>query len=90
MGHPAYLHLWRYDGLDYNANPSDDVYILSLPSFQMGQGIHWYEHTQSQQSLVCQSISDQMLAIGGPSMDQHCLEGGVMSQFQPQHLEVRG
>ncbi|KAJ5373471.1 hypothetical protein N7517_005477 [Penicillium concentricum] len=79
--HNIYIY-GGYDGLNYNANPSDDVYILSLPSFE------WFKayngtNTHSRSGHRCIKVyPDQMLAVGGQHVDStRCLEGGVIVNF---------
>ncbi|KAJ5811013.1 Galactose oxidase/kelch beta-propeller [Penicillium robsamsonii] len=79
--HNIYIY-GGYDGLKYNANPSDDVYILSLPSFE------WFKaysgtnkHSRSGHRCI-KVYPDQMLAVGGQHVDStRCLEGGVIVNF---------
>ncbi|KAJ6169578.1 hypothetical protein N7497_002421 [Penicillium chrysogenum] len=79
--HNIYIY-GGYDGLDYNANPSDDVYILSLPSFRWVKA-YTGTNTHSRSGHECIKVyPDQMLAIGGQHVDStHCLEGGVIVNF---------
>jgi hypothetical protein len=79
--HNIYIY-GGYDGLDYNANPSDDVYILSLPSFRWVKA-YTGTNTHSRSGHGCIKVyPDQMLAIGGQHVDStHCLEGGVIVNF---------
>ncbi|CAG8891175.1 unnamed protein product [Penicillium egyptiacum] len=79
--HNIYIY-GGYDGLDYNANPSDDVYILSLPSFRWVKAYNG-TNTHSRSGHECIKVyPDQMLAVGGQHVDStHCLEGGVVVNF---------
>ncbi|KAJ6179241.1 hypothetical protein N7519_009702 [Penicillium mononematosum] len=79
--HNIYIY-GGYDGLDYNANPSDDVYILSLPSFRWVKA-YTGTNTHSRSGHECIKVyPDQMLAVGGQHVDStHCLEGGVIVNF---------
>ncbi|KAJ6123741.1 hypothetical protein N7471_011058 [Penicillium samsonianum] len=79
--HNIYIY-GGYDGLKYNANPSDDVYILSLPSFRWVKA-HNGTNTHSRSGHQCIKVyPDQMLAVGGQHVDStHCLENGVIVNF---------
>ncbi|KAJ5502111.1 Galactose oxidase/kelch beta-propeller [Penicillium fimorum] len=79
--HNIYIY-GGYDGIENSANPSDDVYILSLPSFE------WFKaysgtnkHSRSGHRCI-KAYPDQMLAVGGQHVDPaHCLEGGLIVNF---------
>ncbi|OJJ45849.1 hypothetical protein ASPZODRAFT_133721 [Penicilliopsis zonata CBS 506.65] len=79
--HNIYLY-GGYNGIDYEADPSDDVYILSLPSFQW---IKAYNGTSTHGRSGHQCIKvypDQMLAVGGVHVGPtNCLEGGIIVNF---------
>ncbi|KAJ5144048.1 Galactose oxidase/kelch beta-propeller [Penicillium bovifimosum] len=79
--HNIYIY-GGYDGLDYNSNPSDDVYILSLPSFQWVKAYKG-TNTHSRSGHKCIKVyPDQMLAVGGQHVDStRCLEGGIIVNF---------
>ncbi|QQK44895.1 Galactose oxidase/kelch, beta-propeller [Penicillium digitatum] len=79
--HNIYIY-GGYDGLNYNANPSDDVYILSLPSFKWAKAYSGTS-THSRSGHQCIKVyPDQMLAIGGQHVDStQCLEGGIIVNF---------
>ncbi|OQE91861.1 hypothetical protein PENNAL_c0008G05576 [Penicillium nalgiovense] len=79
--HNIYIY-GGYDGLDYNANPSDDVYILSIPSFRWVKA-YTGTNTHSRSGHECIKVyPDQMLVVGGQHVDStHCLEGGVIVNF---------
>ncbi|KAJ5963440.1 Galactose oxidase/kelch beta-propeller [Penicillium vulpinum] len=79
--HNIYIY-GGYDGLSYTANPSDDVYILSLPSFKWVKA-YTGTNTHSRSGHKCIKVyPDQMLAIGGQHVDvTHCLEDGVIVNF---------
>ncbi|KGO68398.1 Galactose oxidase/kelch, beta-propeller [Penicillium italicum] len=79
--HNIYIY-GGYDGLNYNANPSDDVYILSLPSFKWVKAYNG-TNTHSRSGHRCIKVyPDQMLAVGGQHVDStQCLEGGVIVNF---------
>ncbi|OQD67918.1 hypothetical protein PENPOL_c003G02514 [Penicillium polonicum] len=79
--HNIYIY-GGYDGLTLSANPSDDVYILSLPSFKWIKA-YTGTNTHSRSGHQCIKVyPDQMLAVGGQHVDAaHCLEGGVIVNF---------
>ncbi|KAI3207680.1 hypothetical protein CBS147311_2781 [Penicillium roqueforti] len=79
--HNIYIY-GGYDGLNYNANPSDDVYILSLPSFKWVKAYNG-TNTHSRSGHQCIKVyPDQMLAVGGQHVDStYCLEGGIIVNF---------
>lgn len=71
-----------YDGLSSETVPSDDVWILSIPSFT------WFKAysgvpAHGRRGHRCERIyPDQMLVIGGINLNpQHCLEGGPIQIF---------
>ncbi|CAG8958496.1 hypothetical protein HYFRA_00009810, partial [Hymenoscyphus fraxineus] len=77
--HSSY-NIYLYGGLGFGTNSSgyDDVYILTLPSFQW---IRWWqfegdEEGKPHHSLTCNVVGGQMLIIGGTfplkPPDQHC------------------
>jgi len=87
--HNIYIY-GGYDGLDYDANPSDDVYILSLPSFK------WFKaysgtNTHGRSGHQCMKVyPNQVLAIGGQHVDPtNCLEGGVIVNFNLNTLDFQ-
>lgn len=79
--HNIYIY-GGYSGLVYDENASDDVYILSLPSFKW---IKAYSGTNTHGRVGHRCIKvypDQMLALGGMHIDiTHCLEDGVIVNF---------
>ncbi|KAJ5530000.1 Galactose oxidase/kelch beta-propeller [Penicillium freii] len=79
--HNIYIY-GGYDGLNLSANPSDDVYILSLPSFKWIKA-YTGTNTHSRSGHQCIKVyPDQMMAVGGQHVDAaHCLEGGVIVNF---------
>lgn len=70
------------DGLDYSQTPSDDIYILSLPSFKW---IKAYNGTSShgRSSHKCfKPYPNQLLAVGGiHGSSTSCVEGGIVVNF---------
>ncbi|KAJ5542070.1 hypothetical protein N7461_008073 [Penicillium sp. DV-2018c] len=85
--HNIYIY-GGYDGLKYNSNPSDDVYILSLPSFKWVRAYNG-TNTHSRSGHRCIKVyPDQMLAVGGQHVDStRCLEGGIIVNFNLNTLE---
>lgn len=72
-----------YDGISPLHTPSDDVYVLSLPSFTW---IKVYSgrssHGRSGHKCV-KPYPDQMMVLGGiyEGNPTHCLEGGLFQVF---------
>ncbi|KAJ5337987.1 Galactose oxidase/kelch beta-propeller [Penicillium brevicompactum] len=87
--HNIYIY-GGYNGLEYNANPSDDVYILSLPSFRWIKAYSGTS-THSRSGHRCLKVyPDQMLVVGGQHVDQSkCLEGGVIVDFNLNTLKFQ-
>jgi hypothetical protein len=79
--HNIYIY-GGYNGLDYTSNPSDDVHILSLPSFKWIKAYSG-SATHSRSGHRCLKVyPDQMLAVGGQHIDStKCLEGGIIVDF---------
>jgi hypothetical protein len=79
-----------YDGLDYSQTPSDDVYILSLPSFKW---IKAYKGTGShgRSSHKCfKPYPNQMFAVGGiHGSSTECVDGGIVVNFDLNGLTFR-
>ncbi|RVX66076.1 hypothetical protein B0A52_10010 [Exophiala mesophila] len=79
-----------YNGLDSGNVPSDDVWILSLPSFTW---VNAYKgtstHGRSGHSCVA-PYPDQMFVIGGVHQNQaNCVEGGIIQVFNLNTLEFQ-
>ncbi|KAI9732982.1 MAG: hypothetical protein M1834_003524 [Cirrosporium novae-zelandiae] len=79
-----------YNGYDADDVPSDDVYILSIPSF------HWIKAysgsgTHGRRGHKCALVyPNQMLVIGGQYMDPTtCVEGGIIQVFNLNTLEFQ-
>ncbi|KAI9704824.1 MAG: hypothetical protein M1836_006604 [Candelina mexicana] len=80
--HNIYLY-GGYDGLESDSKASDDVYILSLPSFTWikaytGNAAH------GRRAHRCAKVyPDQMMVVGGiPQLDTYdCLDGGLLQVF---------
>ncbi|KAJ6086056.1 hypothetical protein N7486_010337 [Penicillium sp. IBT 16267x] len=87
--HNIYIY-GGYNGLNANANPSDDVYILSLPSFTWIKAYNG-TNTHGRNGHRCIKVyPNQMLAIGGYRIDvTHCLEGGVIVNFNLNNLSFQ-
>lgn len=79
-----------YDGLNAGDVPSDDVWILSIPSFNW---IKAYNGTQThgRSGHYCVSpYPDQMLVIGGVYQNQaNCVEGGIIQVFNLNTLQFQ-
>ncbi|KAF4167415.1 hypothetical protein CNMCM6936_005031 [Aspergillus lentulus] len=71
-----------YDGLNTENTPSDDVYVLSLPSFSWIK-LYSGNSTHGRSGHRCvKPYPDQMLVLGGVHLDPtHCLDGGVIQVF---------
>ncbi|KAI9851073.1 MAG: hypothetical protein M1838_004505 [Thelocarpon superellum] len=73
-----------WDGLDDTSAPSDDVYVLSLPSFTW---VHVYNGTSAhgRRSHKCAKVyPDQMFVVGGQTQQAEtfsCLADGVIQIF---------
>ncbi|KAJ5653608.1 hypothetical protein N7490_000611 [Penicillium lividum] len=87
--HNIYIY-GGYNGLDANANPSDDVYILTLPSFTWVKAYNG-TNTHGRNGHRCIKVyPNQMLAIGGLRIDvTHCLEDGVIINFNLNSLSFQ-
>ncbi|KAJ5815460.1 hypothetical protein N7474_007237 [Penicillium riverlandense] len=87
--HNIYIY-GGYNGLNANSNPYDDAYILSLPSFTWIK-VYNGTNTHGRTGHRCIKVyPDQMLAIGGYRIDStHCLEGGVMVNFNLNNLSFQ-
>ncbi|ETI29149.1 hypothetical protein G647_01602 [Cladophialophora carrionii CBS 160.54] len=79
-----------YDGLNAADEPSDDVWVLSLPAFQW---IKAYSGTKSHGRSGHQCVTpypDQMFVIGGVHQNQaNCVEGGIVQIFNLNTLEFQ-
>lgn len=79
-----------YEGLDADGRPSDDVYILSIPSFTW---VKAYNGTDSQgrRSHRClKAYPDQMLVVGGQlTTPANCFTDGIMRVFNLNTLEFQ-
>ncbi|KAF7158140.1 hypothetical protein CNMCM5623_002806 [Aspergillus felis] len=79
--HNIYIY-GGYDGLSKESTPSDDVYVLSLPSFSWIK-LYSGNSTQGRSGHRCvKPYPDQMFVLGGVHLDPtHCLDGGVIRVF---------
>jgi hypothetical protein len=79
-----------YNGLNSADGPSDDVWILSVPSFQW---VKAYSGTRSHGRSGHKCVMpypDQMFVIGGINQNQaNCVEGGVVQIFNLNKLEFQ-
>ncbi|KAI9656088.1 MAG: hypothetical protein M1829_000443 [Trizodia sp. TS-e1964] len=78
-----------YDGLSATNSFSDDVYILSIPSFTWikaysGTSVH------GRKGHRCAKIyPDQMIIVGGDTVDKTCLQGGLIQIFNLNTLKFQ-
>ncbi|KAJ5929293.1 hypothetical protein N7454_007141 [Penicillium verhagenii] len=74
-------------GTEYSETASDDVYVLSLPSFTWVK-VYNGTNTHGRSRHTCIKVyPDQMLAIGGLRVDtSHCLEDGMIVNFNLNNL----
>ncbi|KAJ5698031.1 hypothetical protein N7462_000036 [Penicillium macrosclerotiorum] len=79
--HNIYIY-GGYNGIDYESNPSDDVFILSLPAFKWIKAYNGSaSHGRSGHRCI-KVYPDQMLTLGGQNTDPtKCLEGGMIADF---------
>ncbi|KIX96087.1 uncharacterized protein Z520_08342 [Fonsecaea multimorphosa CBS 102226] len=79
-----------YDGLNADDEPSDDVWILSIPSFQWIKAYSGNQaHGRSGHRCVT-PYPDQMFVIGGVHQNQaECVEGGIIQIFNLNNLEFQ-
>lgn len=79
--HNIYIY-GGYDGIELDNVPSDDVYILSLPSFTWTKAYNGTsKHGRSGHRCI-KVYPDQMLALGGVRVGAiDCVEGGVIVNF---------
>ncbi|KIW62044.1 hypothetical protein PV05_02097 [Exophiala xenobiotica] len=79
-----------YDGLSASDEPSDDVWILSIPSFTWVKAYSGNKaHGRSGHRCVT-PYPDQMFVIGGIHQNQaECVEGGIIQIFNLNKLEFQ-
>lgn len=87
--HNIYIY-GGYNGLEYDANPSDDVHILSIPSFKWIKAYNG-SSTHSRSGHRCLKVyPDQMLVLGGQHVaSSNCLEDGILLNFNLNDLEFQ-
>ncbi|KIV94582.1 hypothetical protein PV10_02335 [Exophiala mesophila] len=87
--HNIYIY-GGYNGLDSGNVPSDDVWILSLPSFTW---VNAYKGTSTHGRSGHRCVTpypDQMFVIGGVHQNQaNCVEGGIIQVFNLNTLEFQ-
>ncbi|KAI9799472.1 MAG: hypothetical protein M1833_003994 [Piccolia ochrophora] len=87
--HNIYIY-GGYDGLDELNPPSDDVYILSLPSFTWVKAKEGTKEHGRREHRCTRVYPDQMLVVGGQALqldDFTCLDGGLIQIFNLNTLE---
>ncbi len=79
-----------YDGTDSEKRPSDDVYILSLPSFTWVKAYSGTS-THGRNGHKCvKPYPDQMFVLGGEYIDNsQCVEGGIIQVFNLNTLKFQ-
>lgn len=79
-----------YDGLDASDKPSDDVWVLSLPSFTWTK-VYEGSDTHGRSGHQCLTpYPDKMFVIGGIHQNQaSCLDGGFIQVFDLNKLEFQ-
>lgn len=71
-----------YSGEDAEETPSDDVYILSLPSFTWVKAYTGNDRHGRSGHKCFRIFPDQMLLVGGQYKDPSlCLDGGIIQMF---------
>lgn len=87
--HNIYIY-GGYNGLDSGNVPSDDVWILSLPSFTWVKAYTGTAtHGRSGHRCVA-PYPDQMFVIGGVHQNQaNCVDGGIIQVFNLNTLEFQ-
>ncbi|KAI9840369.1 MAG: hypothetical protein M1837_001670 [Sclerophora amabilis] len=87
--HNIYIY-GGHDGYDEFAPPSDDVYILSIPSFIWIKAVNGTS-AHGRRSHKCAKVyPDQMLVVGGApqTVDEFiCLDGGMVQIFNLNTLQ---
>ncbi|KAL2007651.1 hypothetical protein VTN00DRAFT_7633 [Thermoascus crustaceus] len=79
-----------YDGLDLKDPPSDDVYILSVPSFTWIKA-YTGEQGHGRSGHKCVKVyPDQMFVLGGINIDPtRCVGGGIIQVFNLNSLRFQ-
>jgi Kelch motif protein len=79
-----------YDGVDATYTTSDDVYVLSIPSFTW---VKVYSGTSAHGRIGHKCVKvypDQMFILGGiPRDSEPCLEGGIIQVFNLNTLKFQ-
>lgn len=87
--HNIYIY-GGYNGISPADAPSDDVYILSIPSFTWAKALNGKSAHGRRAHKCAKAYPDQMLVVGGQSqqLDTYtCLEGGLIQIFNLNTLE---
>ncbi|KAJ5355145.1 uncharacterized protein N7496_012357 [Penicillium cataractarum] len=84
--HNIYIY-GGYNGIDLDSAASDDVYILSLPSFTWIKAYSG-NNTHGRSGHRCIKVyPDQMLSLGGVHVSStDCVEGGIVVNFNLNNL----
>ena len=80
-----------YDGTHPDRRPSDDVYVLSVPSFTWIK-VYSGTSTHGRYSHKCvKAYPDQMIIIGGRASDDPtlCVEGNIIQVFNLNTLKFQ-
>lgn len=79
--HNVYIY-GGFDGLNSTDFPSDDVYVLSMPSFTWIK-VYSGTSTHGRKGHRCiKAYPDQMLVLGGELVGpENCLDGGIIQVF---------
>jgi Kelch motif protein len=80
-----------YDGIDSSHPTSDDVYVLSIPSFTWVK-VYSGTSTHSRSGHKCVKVyPDQMFVLGGihRGNPSSCLEGGIIQVFNLNTLKFQ-
>lgn len=79
--HNIYIY-GGYDGLDTDSDPSDDVYVLSVPSFEWIKLFSGQRQHGRHGHKCVKPYPDKMLILGGRyKTATDCLEGGIVQVF---------
>ncbi|PLB46355.1 hypothetical protein P170DRAFT_438177 [Aspergillus steynii IBT 23096] len=79
--HNIYIY-GGYDGLETDSDPSDDVYVLSLPSFEWIKLFSGQKQHGRHGHKCVKPYPDKMLVLGGKYKTvTDCLDGGIVQVF---------
>jgi hypothetical protein len=79
-----------YDGLNAADEPSDDVWILSLPAFQWVKAYSGVSSHGRSGHQCLMPYPDQMFVVGGVHQNQaNCVEGGIIQIFNLNSLQFQ-